>query len=36
MVSITPDTPAAGIDEVIVTLPKNGNPRLFGRLKVIK
>jgi hypothetical protein len=34
MVSITPDTPAAGIDEVIVTLPKNGNPSQFVRLKV--
>jgi hypothetical protein len=34
MVSITPDTPAAGIDEVIVTLPKNGNPCQFVRLKV--
>jgi autotransporter-associated beta strand protein len=36
MVSITPDTPEAGIDEVIVTVPKIGNPRLFGRLKVTK
>ncbi len=36
MVSITPDTPAAGIDEVIVTVPQNGNPSLFGRLKVSK
>ncbi|MCX6873376.1 MAG: autotransporter-associated beta strand repeat-containing protein [Verrucomicrobia bacterium] len=34
MVSITPDTPESGIDEVIVTVPKNGNPRIFGRLKV--
>lgn len=34
MVSITPDTPAAGIDEVSVTVPKSGNPTLFGRLKV--
>ncbi|MCX6877034.1 MAG: autotransporter-associated beta strand repeat-containing protein [Verrucomicrobia bacterium] len=36
MVSITPNTPAAGIDEVIVTVPKNGSPALFGRLKVSK
>jgi autotransporter-associated beta strand protein len=36
MVSITPDTPDAGIDEVLVTVPENGNPSLFGRLKVSK
>jgi autotransporter-associated beta strand protein len=36
MIAITPDTPDAGIDEVLVTVPKNGNPSLFGRLKVSK
>ncbi|MCX6877036.1 MAG: autotransporter-associated beta strand repeat-containing protein [Verrucomicrobia bacterium] len=36
MVSITPDTPDAGIDAVIITVPKSGNLSLFGRLKVTK
>ena len=35
-VAITPDTPTAGIDQVVVTVPKAGNTKLFGRLQVVK
>ena len=35
-VAITPDTPTAGIDRVIVTIPKGTNTKLFGRLNVSK
>ena len=35
-VVITPNTPAAGIDEVVITVPKNGEPSIFGRLRVTK
>jgi hypothetical protein len=35
-VAITPNSPSPGIDKVVVTVPKNANARLFGRLKVSK
>ncbi len=35
-VTITANTPSAGIDLVTVTIPRAGNPILFGRLKVTK
>lgn len=35
-VSIRPDTPSAGVDEVVITLPKGSNTSLFGRLQVTK
>jgi autotransporter-associated beta strand protein len=36
MVSITADTPAAGIDEITVTIPKASNTKIFGRLQITK
>jgi len=33
-VTITPNTPTAGIDEIVITVPRGNNERLFGRLKV--
>ena len=36
MVSIQSDTPTPGIDTVTVTVPTGSNPRMFGRLKVVK
>ena len=35
-VVVTPDTPIAGINQVVITVPKAGNTRLFGRLQVVK
>ncbi len=35
-VAVTPDTPTPGIDQVIITVPKAGNTKLFGRLQVVK
>jgi autotransporter-associated beta strand protein len=35
-VAITPNNPSAGIDRVIVTIPKGTNTKLFGRLSVTK
>ena len=35
-VVVTPDTPSAGIDKVEVTIDRTGNPKLFGRLKVVQ
>jgi autotransporter-associated beta strand protein len=32
-VVITPDTPEAGVDQVVVSIPKGSSPKLFGRLK---
>jgi autotransporter-associated beta strand protein len=33
-VAITPDTPSAGLDQVVITVAKGTNTKLFGRLKV--
>lgn len=35
-VSVSFGTPAAGLQTVTVSIPKNGEPRVFGRLKVTK
>ncbi len=35
-VAITPDTPSAGLDQVVITVAKGTNTKLFGRLKVSK
>ena len=35
-VAITADTPSAGIERVVVTVPKNGATTVFGRLSVTK
>lgn len=35
-VVVTPDTPTAGIDQVVVTVPKGSNTKLFGHLQVVK
>jgi hypothetical protein len=35
-VTVTPDTPSAGIDKVEITVAKGANTKLFGRLQVIK
>jgi autotransporter-associated beta strand protein len=35
-VVVTPDTPSSGIDKVEVTITRTGNPKLFGRLMVLK
>lgn len=36
LVTITADTPSAGIDEVVVTVPQAAKTKLFGRFKVTK
>ena len=33
IVSIAPNTPSAGIDEIVITVPKGDDNKLFGRLK---
>jgi autotransporter-associated beta strand protein len=35
-VAVTPNTPSPGIDQVVITVPKVGNTKLFGRLQVVK
>ena len=36
MVAIQPDTPQAGTDTVTITVPAGTEPRIFGRLKVLR
>ena len=33
-VVITPDTPSSGVDQVTITIPKDTNTKMFGRLRV--
>ena len=35
-VVVTPDTPSSGIEQVVITVPKGTNTKLFGRLQVTK
>ena len=36
IVAIQPDTPQAGTDTVTITVPEGTEPRIFGRLQVVK